>query len=558
MLMPIRPIERTPEAYSFPLLIKHLLHAPLTCAAEQEIVYRDRKRLSYRGFRQRLGQLASGLTELGVVPGDTVAMMDWDSHRFLECFFAIPMMGAILHTVNIRHSASQILYTLNESQADVILVHSDFVPLVESIQTQLKTVKKIVLIRDDTRSQAAQLSFASDYEEMLAASHPDFNFEDFDENARATTLFTSGTTGPPKGVYFSHRQIVLHTLSVMAALGTPVAQQRFHRGDVYMPITPMFHVHAWGLPYVATAMGVKQVYPGRYSAELLLELLEKERVTFSHCVPTVLQMLLSCPRSRHMDLSHWKVVVGASALPSGLAADALERKIDIFTGYGMSESCPILTLSQLPCEANVLHLDGSDIRKKGGMPIPLVDLRIVDQEMGDVPHDGKASGEVVARAPWATQGYLNDAQSSSELWRYGYLHTGDLGSMDAAGYLEILDRIKDVIKSGGEWISSLELERTISQHPGVNEVAVIGVCDDKWGERPLALVVPRPGFDVHELRAQIEKHFTACVHEGSLSKWAVPERILFLESLTRTNMGKLDKKLLRQQFADRAPEVQCR
>ena len=556
--MPIRLIERTPEAYSFPLLIKHLLHAPLTCAAEQEIVYRDRKRFTYRVFHQRLGQLASGLTELGVLPGDTVAMMDWDSHRYLECFFAIPMMGAILHTVNIRHSASQILYTLNEGRADVILLHTDFAPLVESIQSQLQTVKKIVLIREETGPLATQLSIASDYEQMLAASSPHFNFEDFDENARATTFFTSGTTGPPKGVYFSHRQIVLHTLSVMAALGTPVVQQRFHRGDVYMPITPMFHVHAWGLPYVATAMGVKQVYPGRYSAELLLELLERERVTFSHCAPTVLQMLLSSPRSRHMDLSNWKVIVGASALPSGLATEALERKIDIFTGYGMSEACPVLTLSQLPSEANAAQLNGCDIRKKGGRPIPLVDLRVVDQDMGDLPHDGKASGEVVARAPWVTQGYLNDAQSSKHLWRNGYLHTGDLGSMDAEGYLEIVDRIKDVIKSGGEWISSLELERIISQHEGVNEVAVIGIADEKWGERPLAIVVPRPGFDAHELRAEINAHLGGCVKHGTLAKWAVPERILFVESLTRTSMGKLDKKLLRQQFGDRDPEVQCR
>src|SRR5499426_2692507 len=391
-------IERTTSAYGYPLLVKHLLHTSLAHAPGQEIVYRDLKRYDYRSLRERIGRLASALALLGVEAGDTVAVMDWDSHRYLECYFAVPMMGAVLQTVNVRLSPEQILYTPNHATAKVLLAHRDFLPVLEEIKDRIETVKTYVLLADTDHPPTSFLALTAEYEELLASSSAGYEFADFDENTRATTFYTTGTTGLPKGVYFSHRQLVLHTLAGMAALGSATEGQRFHRADVYMPITPMFHVHAWGIPYIATVMGVKQVYPGRYAPDLLLRLIETEKVTFSHCVPTILHMLLNCPESRDVDLTGFKMVIGGSALPKGLARAALARGIDIFAGYGMSETCPILTLAQLPPEMLERGAEEQlDARTRAGRPIPLVDLRIVDEDMHDVPRDGKAAGEVVVR-----------------------------------------------------------------------------------------------------------------------------------------------------------------
>ena len=313
-------IERTPSAYDYPLLIKHLLHTPLATAPEQEIVYQDICRYTYRTLHQRISRLANGLAGLGVRPGDTVAVMDWDSHRYLECYFAVPMMGAVLQTVNIRLSPAQILYTLNHAKADVILCHTDFLPILDSIKDRLETVKLFVVLSDgdsDAQGQSPSIKFAAEYEELLARGTEDFDFPDFDENTRATTFYTTATTGDPKGVYFSHRQLVLHTLAVLGSLASPAEHQRLHYGDVYMPITPMFHVHAWGIPYVTTAMGLKQVYPGRYMPDTLLSLIKQEKVTFSHCVPTILHMLLTSPAAKDIDLSRWTVVIGGFSPAKG-------------------------------------------------------------------------------------------------------------------------------------------------------------------------------------------------------------------------------------------------
>lgn len=545
-------IESTPSAYSYPLLIKHLLHTPLAHAPEQEIVYRDLKRYDYRTLRQRIGQLANGLDSLGVQPGDTVAVMDWDSHRYLECYFAVPMMGAVLQMVNVRLSPEQILYTINHAESDVLLVHVDFLSVVEKIQDRFETVKKIVLLTDEDERPEPSLEISTEYEDMVESSSEAYEFPDFDENTRATTFHTTGTTGNPKGVYFSHRQLVLHTLGVMAALGTSAEQGRFHRADVYMPITPMFHVHAWGMPYIATVMGVKQVYPGRYEPEVLLDLIQKEKVTFSHCVPTVLHMLLNSAAEGEADLSGWKVIIGGSPLPKGMGRTALEQGIDVFTGYGQSETCPIITLAQLEPKMLELGLDEQvEIRTRTGRPVPLVDLRVIEgEEMRDVPQDGEANGEVVVRSPWLTQGYLKEPEKSEELWEGGYLHTEDIGYIDPKGYLQVTDRIKDVIKTGGEWVSSQEIEDIISQHPGVSEVAVIGVEDEKWGERPLAVIAPDPEYADEITEGAVRSHVKERAESGEISKFAVPDRIQFVEEIDKTSVGKIDKKTLREKYAE--------
>jgi fatty-acyl-CoA synthase len=544
-------IERTPSAYDYPLLIKHLLHTPLAHAPEQEIVYRDLKRYDYRTLRHRIGQLASGLEGLGVEPGDTVAVLDWDSHRYLECYFAVPMMGAVLQMVNIRLSPDQILYTINHAESDVLLVHTDFLSVLEEIQDRFETVKKIVLLADGDERPETSLEVATEYEEMMDSSSSEYEFPDFDENTRATTFHTTGTTGNPKGVYFSHRQLVLHTLAGLAALGTSAMQGRFHRADVYMPITPMFHVHAWGIPYMATVMGVKQVYPGRYEPEMLLDLIEKEKVTFSHCVPTILHMLLDSAEDQDIDLSNWTVIIGGSPLPKGMGKTALERGIDVFTGYGMSETCPLLTLAQLTPEMLERDLDEQvEIRTRTGRPHPLVDLRVVDEEMRDVPHDGETTGEVVVRSPWLTQGYLKEPEKSEELWEGGYLHTEDIGYIDEQGYLQVTDRIKDVIKTGGEWVSSQEIEDILSQYPGVSEAAVIGVEDEKWGERPLALIAPDSEHADQITEDEIKAHVKERADSGAISKFAVPDRVQFVEEIDKTSVGKIDKKTLREKYAE--------
>ncbi|WP_175885140.1 fatty acid--CoA ligase [Burkholderia sp. BCC0044] len=538
-----------PAAHTYPLLIKQLLHAPLATRPEQEIVYGDRVRHDYWTFRHRIGQLASGLTALGVGAGDVVAVMDWDSHRYLECYHAIPMMSSVLMTANVRLSPDQLLYTLNHSGARVVLVHRDFLPLLTSMRARLTVATHFVLIADGDDVELPD-GFADEYERLVAAGSPDFAFPDFDEQTVATTFYTTGTTGLPKAVAFTHRQLVLHTLAGMAALSSARERGRVHRDDVYMPITPMFHVHAWGMPYIATALGLKQVYPGRYSPEGLLALIAREAVTYSHCVPTLLAMILDSPAPAGTDLSSWKVIIGGSPLPEGLARAALARGIEVYTGYGMSETCPLMTIAQIDPPRTAADAPGDDIarRTRAGLPLPLVDLRIVDAQFRDVPHDGRSAGEVVVRMPWATRGYLGDAQASAALWAGGYLHTNDIGVIDPDGRLQITDRIKDVIKTGGEWVSSLELEDILSRHPAVREAAVIGVKDARWGERPLALVVLADEQAGRVEPAELQAHVKQVADRGLISRYAVPERVLVVDSIEKTSVGKIDKRALRARY----------
>ena len=539
-------IIKTASAYAYPLLIKNLFLAPIAEDPAQEIVYRDLFRFTYRDFRASVHRLANALTGLGVKPGDTVAIMDWDSHRYLECFYAVPMLGAVLHTVNIRLSPEQIIYTIDHAEDDFILVNSEFLPILEQIKGRITTVKGYVLLNDEQTAPETSLPLAGEYEALLAEAADHFPFADFDENTRATTFYTTGTTGMPKGVYFSHRQLVLHTLGTITALATSAEQGRFHQKDVYMPITPMFHVHAWGFPYIATATGVKQVYPGKYAPATLLQLIEKEGVTFSHCVPTIMHMLMACPDFARVDLSKWKVVIGGAALPKKMCQAALAKGIDIFSGYGMSETCPVLTLGQLG-NREVDEETAVEIRCKTGRPLPLVQLRVVDEQMADVPKDGVSVGEIVVRSPWLTQGYWKDSRTSETLWRGGYLHTGDVAQINDDNYVNITDRMKDVIKIGGEWLSSLELEDVINLHPAVSEVAVVGVADDKWGERPLALVILKENTAEPDPK-ELVSHVRAFIDRGLMSKLALLVQVRYVSVIDKTSVGKTNKKLLREKY----------
>jgi len=540
-------ITATPSAYAYPLLIKQLLVNSLSLHGDQQISYRGEMRYSYRDFRQRIGRLASALSALGAGHGTTVAVMDWDSHRYLESYFGIPMMGATLFTVNVRLSPQQILYTLNDSDAEIVLVHADFIPVLDQIKDDLKSVRRIVVMADGHNVPSTALKLEGEYEALLGQASPEFEFRDFDEQTKAATFYTTGTTGDPKGVSYSHRDIVLHTLVAATSLGAQKEGQRLHREDVYMPITPMFHVLAWGLPYVAVLLGLKTVLPGRYAPELLLKLRQSEKVTFSHCVPTILQMLLQASHDGKQDLSGWKMIIGGSALSPVLCEAALARGIDVFAGYGMSETGPIVSLAQLPPGFTAADpREEVRMRCSPGRPVPLVDFRVVDEEMRDMPRDGKGQGEIVLRAPFLTQSYFKKPEASEELWAGGYLHTQDIAVMTPDGFVQIVDRIKDVIKTGGEWVSSIEVECLISEVPGVQECAVIGVRDEKWGERPMAFVVRKPGMAVEP--ATIRERLLGHVASKCISKFAVPEpdRIAFVSEIPKTSVGKINKKVLRE------------
>ncbi|HSH19827.1 MAG TPA: fatty acid--CoA ligase [Draconibacterium sp.] len=540
-------IEHTPSAYAYPLLIKQLLLAPLANNPNREIVYRDQLTITYKTWHERVHRLANVLASIGVKHGSTVAVMDWDSHRYLEAYYAIPMMGAVLHTINVRLSPEQMVYTIEHAEDDVIICHADFLPLLEAIKGRISEGRKFILIDDGGDVAPHHFQFEGEYEKMLANASTEFDFPEFDENTRATTFYTTGTTGLPKGVYFSHRQLVLHTLVTTASIAAPSVQGRFHKDSVYMPITPMFHVHAWGIPYVATFLGVKQVYPGRYVPSVLLKLLDLHKVTFSHCVPTILNMLLKEPGSANYDLSNWTCIIGGAALPKSVAIEALKRGVDVFVGYGMSETCPVAALSHVSeKDLELSPEEQADLRCRTGKAVGMVQIRVVNEEGKDVPKDDKTPGEIVMRAPYLTQGYLKDHVHSEKLWEGGWLHTNDVACIDKNGSVRITDRTKDVIKVGGEWLSSLEIEDVIAKHEGIAEVAVIGAPDVNWGEIPLAVIVPKPNaeFDDKELIHILK----SSVDSGVLPREAITLKVSRAEALDKTSVGKVNKVALRAKF----------
>lgn len=545
--MALRFPEPADEAYRFPLTIRNLLNGVLTKAGAQEIVYRDQARFTYHELLGRIGRLANLLEAAGARQGATVAIMDWDSHRYLESYFAVPMMGAVLMTVNVRLPEAQIAYTLQHSHAEILLVHRDFFPIVDALLPQLPHIKAIVAIMDGQGGELPSWAIG-EYERLSLDASADYPFEDFDENAVATTFYTSGTTGDPKGVCFTHRQLVLHTLALCGPFGASTASPSMGLGDVYMPLTPMFHVHAWGLPYVATMLGLKQVYPGRYEPAMICRLREQHRVTYSHCVPTILEMVVQTADQTGADLTGWKMTIGGAALSKALCDQAFQRGMKVAVGYGMSETGPVVSKAALRFAEQSVDADAiSTALTMTGITVPLVEARIVDEAMNDQPHDGETRGELVLRAPWLTPCYTGDPAASNGLWRGGWLHTQDIATIDAQGQIKIRDRLKDVIKSGGEWIDSIQLEEIVATAEGVVEAAIVAVPDRKWGERPLAVVVTKPGaiITLEMLNAPVEQ----AIDQNRLTRYARLDRFETVDQLPRTSVGKIDKKLLRARYA---------
>lgn len=535
----------------YQLTIDKLLSQTIHRRSRSEIVY-GKTRYDWMEFYSRVRRLASGLETMGVKRGSTVAVIDFDTNRYLEAYFAIPMMGAVLHTVNIRLPPEHIGYTMAHAEDDFVLLRDDFVPLATKLASAVKSIKGVVTMSDGGSAPALPLMNVKFYDDLLAGADESYEFPELEESTRATMFYTSGTTGMPKGVWFTHRQIVLHTLASGVGLAGALPQNRMDPKDVVLPLVPFFHVHCWGIPYGVAMNGQKVVLAGRYDYAAVLDLVRREGVTFSDMVPTILNAIVSQPNAESYKeaLSKWKVTVGGAALSRELALRAQKLGIRVMSGYGLSETAPILTLAN-PSERHMLMTDEERLDSlllKTGIPIPLVQIRVVDGEMKDVPRNGKATGEIVTRAPWLTSEYYKDEEKTKDLWAGGWLHTGDMAVVDEEGYLTIVDRIKDAIKSGGEWIPTLILEDLITRHPAVNEAVVIGVREPHWGERPVAVLSFRPGETAtpEELAGHLQKF----VDEGKIAKFWIPERfVISAEPLPKTSTGKMDKKPLRDKYA---------
>jgi fatty-acyl-CoA synthase len=524
----------------FPLTVRHIFEHGRTLYADSEVVTSEAdgvRRIEFGALADRADQLAAGLRRLGVEPGDRVATFGWNNQEHQEAYFAVPCMGAVLHTINIRLAAEQIRYIIGHAEDTVILADASLAPVLGPVLAaggdELKTLRHLVVYGEGDRSG---LPGHIDYEELLAAERPGYPWPEIDEHAAAAMCYTSGTTDRPKGVVYSHRSTFLHSLGVSSGEALALSQY-----DRLLPVVPMFHGNAWGMPYAAWLVGADLLLPNRFTQPgPLARFIATERATVAAAVPTVWFDILGLDPDS-VDLSSLRTILcGGAAVPRGLI-EAYEQRLGvrIVQGWGLTETSPVASLSFPPKHAPAER--AIDYRATAGRPLGGVEARVVDDEGKVLPSDGHATGEIEVRGPWVTAAYYKDP--APEKFREGWLRTGDVGRIDVKGYITISDRAKDVVKSGGEWISTLELESAILTHPAVREVAVIAAPDERWGERPLACVVRASGQSVSpaELRAYLSSRVV---------KWWLPEQWAFVDEVPRTSVGKHDKKLLRARHAE--------
>jgi fatty-acyl-CoA synthase len=479
-------------------------------------------------------RLAGALTKLGVRDGDRVGTFMWNSQEHMEAYLAVPSMGAVLHTLNIRLYPEQLAYVINHAEDKVVIIDDSLVPVLAKVLTELKTVEHFVVVGDGDASALGTDVPVLRYRDLLAAESPEFAWPEIDERAAAAMCYTSGTTGNPKGVAYSHRSAFLHSLAAMTPNGLGLSER-----DRILTIVPMFHANAWGIPYAAFMCGASLVMPGKFlQAEPLTRMVKEERVTFSGAVPTIWADIGRYGEEHELDLSSLRMIVcGGSAVPRSLMETFEQRYgVRIVQGWGMTETSPLAAVGHPPASVELGDAEEMDWRAKTGRVVSGVELRIVDDQGRPMPWDGDAVGEIEVRGPWITASYYRDP--SPEKFDNGWLRTGDVGSVTSNGFVQITDRAKDVIKSGGEWISSVELENLLMGHPDVVEASVIGVPDPRWDERPLACCVKKPGssVDAAALAAFLGQH---------VAKWQVPERWAFIDEVPKTSVGKFDKKVLR-------------
>ncbi|MCE4599976.1 MAG: long-chain fatty acid--CoA ligase [Desulfurococcales archaeon] len=548
--------EKVPVRPGYEVTLDWIYKRALQLFPDMEIVYRTKKgveRYSFSDAADRIAKLASALSSLGVGKLDRVATLDWNTHWHYEAYFAVPMMGAVLHPINIRLAPAEIAYVMSQAEDKVVITNSDFLKLVEVIAPKVPSLEAIIVVDSDSAPEKVAGLPAYHYEDFIREHSSSFEWPQLSEDQPAAMGYTSGTTGLPKGAYHSHKAMVLHAMSGALHLATISKDFRLSSQNTILHIVPMFHVYSWGLPYIATLLGMKQVYPNKLEPEVLLKLIADEKVDFTAGVPTILYMLLAHPASEKYDLSGLTFVNGGSALPRGLAELALKRGMRVFVGYGMTETAPILTLASPPAKTGIDFKSPNylDYALRTGWPIPLIDLQVVDPEMKPVPKDGKTMGEIVVRGPWITPEYYKNPEKTEAAWRGGWFHTGDIAVWYPDGSIVIVDRDKDVIKSGGEWISSVRLEDAISRHECVAQVAVIAAKHPKWQERPVALVVPKPGCEdkisTESINEFLMKNF---VETGQIPKWWLPDKVLVVEDLPKTSVGKINKRALREKYAN--------
>jgi fatty-acyl-CoA synthase len=524
----------------FPLTLNHILHRIRSCNDGSELVTLTPdgtvQRAAHAELAERIDRLARALRELGVEQGDRVATFAWNNQRHFELYFAIPCTGAVLHTLNIRLFEEQLRYIVNHAEDKVIFVDDSLVPVLEKLAPTFKTVAHYVVMGD---GDTGALPNALRYDELLDAAGPgEFDYPELDERQAAALCYTSGTTGNPKGVLYSHRSISLHSSATLMADANGLS-----RADRVLAVVPMFHANAWGLPYGAALAGADLILPDRFlGAEPLAKLIESERPTLMGCVPTIFADLLRYADAHpEVDLSSLSnAACGGSAVPRQLMRDFEERHgVRIFQAWGMTETSPVATYSR-PREGE--HDDAYwDDRARQGRPLPWVELRLVGDDGRNVPWDGSSTGEIEVRGPWVAAGYFREPDE--EKFDSGWLRTGDIAAVDEKGFVQITDRSKDVIKSGGEWISSVELENELMSHPDVVEAAVIAKPDERWAERPLCCVVLHDGASATP--EQLVEHLRSRV-----AKWWLPDEFAFVSEIPKTSVGKFDKKVLRGRLTE--------
>ncbi len=527
-----------------PLLISSLIRHAEAYHGDTEIVSRETHggifRYTYRDAHTRSRQLARALIALGVKAGDRLASLAWNNHRHFELYYGISGMGAVLNTVNPRLFPDQISFILNHAEDSYVFFDITFAPLVEGLAAHCPGVKAWVALTDREHMPKTALTNVLCYEDLVNGHSDDYEWPEFDEHTASSLCYTSGTTGNPKGALYSHRSTILHTLA--AAL--PDALNLSAR-DTVLPVVPLFHVNAWGLPYCAALTGAKLVLPGpNLDGASLYELFEQEKVTLSAGVPTIWLGLLQYLQSKALKLSTVKrLVIGGSAAPPAMIRAFDEHfGITVLHAWGMTEMSPLGTVNTFKGKHAALSPQAREaLRIKQGRPLYGVEMKIVDGEGKELPHDGQAFGDLMVRGPWVVSGYYK-SEGGNPL-REGWFPTGDVATMDADGYIQITDRSKDVIKSGGEWISSIQIENTAVAHPAVAEAAVIGIAHPKWDERPLLIVVKKPGQDV-------TREALLDFLRDKVTKWWLPDDVVFVESLPHTATGKLLKTKLREEFRD--------
>jgi fatty-acyl-CoA synthase len=530
----------------FPLTMHHVFERGTRLFPEHEIVTGGGSgvahRYTYRDMDQRVRRLASGLLDLGLRPGERVGTFAWNTYRHLELYFAVPLLGSVLHTLNIRLFHEQLTYIINHAEDRFLAVDRSLLPTLQPLLPTLRTVEKVIVMADGSDVDPGD---ALDFESVVERGTPAFEFPRVDETDAAMMCYTSGTTGNPKGVAYTHRSLLMHSFGVCNADALGISMR-----DTTMAVVPMFHANAWGIPYGSTLAGAKQVLPGvAPQPERLLRLLQDEQVTMAAGVPTIWIGLLPDIQSGAYDLSQLnRIIVGGSAAPRGLIEAYDKVGLNILHAWGMTEMSPIGTVARLKPELSERDPNEQlDYRAKQGPGVPGVETRVLDSDGNEVPHDGQTMGELMVRGPWVTGAYYNDPSGAASYTDDGWFRTGDVVTVDAAGYIEIADRTKDLIRSGGEWISSVALENALMAHPKVLEAAVIAVPDERWAERPLACVVPRA-----EARGQLADAELTEYLAQQFARWWLPDRYLFLDELPRTSVGKFDKKALRQTHARQA------